>query len=552
MRQVAQRIAQEAFARASADSGWNDTAGIPIEITTPKEEKFGDFSCNVAMILASRLKSNPRAIAEKVAEQMRGDDIIASVEVAGPGFINMTLKPSAWAEALGEVFTAGESFGKTDDGNGKKVIVEFVSANPTGPLHIGHGRGAALGDSLARLLKFAGYDVHTEYYINDVGLQMDNLGRSTLERAREIWGLPFGEPAYKGEYMKDIAREFLAREGEGVLNLPPEEALARSRTFTAASILDGIRNDLSEFRVTFDEWFSEESMHNEGSVNNMIDQLLKSGHIYENEGALWLKTDDSGDDKDRVVKRANGPTTYLAADIAYHKDKLDRGFDMMVDIWGADHHGYVSRLKAVVAALGADPERLVTRLVQIVNLKRGGELIAMSTRSGVFTTLREIMDEVGVDATRFFFNMRSADSQMDFDVDLAKKQSDENPVYYIQYAHARCANIFVTAQEKGFARSASPKDEPLSQLERQAELKLVKKLLKFPDVVSSCASTMQVHPMATYLLDLAGVFHGYYKNNRVVTDDASLTKARLVLVDAARLVFRNGLNLLGVTAPERM
>ncbi|MBF0291398.1 MAG: arginine--tRNA ligase [Nitrospinae bacterium] len=552
MRQVAKRIASEAFARASAENGWNETAGISIDITTPKEEKFGDFSCNVAMILASRLKSNPRAIAEKVAEQMRGDEIVANVEVAGPGFINMTLKPSAWASALGEVFTAKDGFGKTNDGNGKKVIVEFVSANPTGPLHIGHGRGAAFGDSLARVLKFAGYAVHREYYINDVGLQMDNLGRSTLERAREVHGLPFGEPAYKGEYMKDIAREFLAREGDGVLNLPPEEALARSRAFTAGSILDGIRHDLAEFRVGFDEWFSEESMHKAGSVNNLIDLLLKSGHIYENEGALWLKTDDSGDDKDRVVKRANGPTTYLAADIAYHKDKLDRGFDIMVDVWGADHHGYISRLKAVIAALGADPDRLATRLVQIVNLKRGGELIAMSTRSGVFTTLREIMDEVGVDATRFFFNMRSADSQMDFDVDLAKKQSDENPVYYIQYAHARCANIFVTALDKGFAKSASPENEPLSQLERPAELKLVKKLLKFPDVVSSCASALHVHPVASYLLDLAGVFHNYYKHNRVVTEDAELTRARLVLVDAARMVFRSGLDLLGVSAPERM
>lgn len=552
MRQVAQKIAREAFDRASADGGWNDTAGISIDITTPKDEKFGDFSCNVAMVLASRLKSNPRAIAEKIAAEIRADNMAASVDVAGPGFINISLKPSAWTAALGEVFTAGDGFGGTDDGNGKKVILEFVSANPTGPLHIGHGRGAAFGDSLARLLKFAGYAVHTEYYINDVGLQMDNLGISTLERAREVRGLPFGEPAYKGEYMKDIARQFLDREGDGVLSLPPDEALARSRVFTSAAILDDIRHDLSDFRVTFDEWFSEKSMHKAGSVNNLIALLLKSGHIYEHEGALWLKTDDSGDDKDRVVKRANGPTTYLAADIAYHKDKLDRGYDMMVDVWGADHHGYVSRLKAVIAALGADPERLVTRLVQIVNLKRGGELIAMSTRSGVFTTLREIMDEVGVDATRFFFNMRSADSQMDFDVDLAKKQSDENPVYYIQYAHARCANIFVTALERGYARSASPRNEPLSQLERPAELKLAKKLLRFPDVASSCASALHVHPMASYLLDLAGVFHNYYKHNRVVTDDADLTRARLVLVDAARIVFRNGLNLLGVSAPERM
>ncbi|MBI4665322.1 MAG: arginine--tRNA ligase [Nitrospinae bacterium] len=551
MKEAVKRVVERAFARIAPVEGWDATAPASLEISVPKDEKFGDFSCNIAMILASRLKSNPRAIATKIAEGITAEGEFAEVTVAGPGFINLRLKPEKWAGSLGSILNEGEAFGKSAFGGGQRVIVEYVSANPTGPLHIGHGRGAAFGDSLSRILSWAGFDTHREYYINDVGLQMDNLGRSTLARARELLGQPFDEPAYKGEYMKDVARDFLKAEGEAVLSLPPEEALAKARKFSADAILEGIKKDLADFRVGFDQWFSENSLHEDGEVNALIEQFLRDGHIYEHEGALWLKTDTVGDDKDRVVKRANGPTTYLAADIAYHKNKVDRGYKTMVDIWGADHHGYVPRLKAVVSALGANPDNLVVRLVQIVNLKRGGELIAMSTRSGVFTTLREIMDEVGADATRYFFLMRSIESQMEFDVDLAKKQSDENPVYYIQYAHARCVNIFVTARERGvplvpFAQIG------VNNLLGEDELRLVKKLLMFPDVVADCARDFQTHPIPQYLLEVAGLFHYFYKHNRVVTEDLELSKARLALVEAARIVFRNGLWLLGVNAPERM
>ncbi|MBI5816181.1 MAG: arginine--tRNA ligase [Nitrospinae bacterium] len=550
MKQTVLKIVEKAYRETAAAEGWNEAPSF-FEITTPKEEKFGDFSCNAAMILASKLKTSPRAIAEKLKERIAKDDTLSAVSIAGPGFINMTVKPEVWVESLDEIFRNPVSYGNADLGKGAKVMVEFVSANPTGPLHIGHGRGAAFGDSLARILTKAGYDVHKEYYINDVGLQMDNLGNSTLERARELLEKPFGEPAYKGEYMKDVARGFLDKYGGKVLDEPQAEALPKARKYAAETIMEDIRKDLADFRVGFDEWFSEEELHKRGEVAALIELLLKNGAIYENEGALWLKTDIAGDDKDRVVRRANGPTTYLAADIAYHKNKLDRGFHTMVDIWGADHHGYVPRLKAVVAALGADPERLVARLVQIVNLKRGGELVAMSTRSGVFTTLREILDEVGVDATRFFFLMRSTDSQMEFDVDLAKKHSDENPVYYIQYAHARCANIFTTAKERGVEMVPFGQVDK-SQLAGEDELRLIRKLAGFPDVVAGCAEAYHVHPIPQYLLDLAGLFHSFYKHHRVVTENVPLSQARLKLVEAVKTVIGNGLELLGVEAPERM
>jgi len=381
-------------------------------------------------------------------------------------------------------------------------------------------------------------------------VQMDNLGKSTIERAKEFLGKPFEEPPYKGDYIIDIAKDFLSAKGESALDLPADEALALAREFTSNAILGGIKKDLADFRVGFDEWFSESKLHS-GEVEDAIEGLMKDGHIYEKEGALWLKTESAGDEKDRVVKRANGVTTYLAADIAYHKNKFERGFERIVDIWGADHHGYIPRMKAMVAALGFDPENLVVRLVQIVNLKRGGELVAMSTRGGVFTTLREIMDEVGVDATRYFFLMRSADSHLDFDVDLAKKQSDENPVYYIQYAHARCANIFVTAAGRKVEFPGFGKIDK-SKLEGEDELRLIKKLLQFPDVVAYCAESFQPHPLTGYLTEVAAAFHYFYKHHRVVTEDVELSKARLALVESTRIVLSNGLYLLGITAPDRM
>ncbi len=550
MKQTILRETIKAYAIASSAQGWESTPPT-FEISIPKEEKFGDFSTNVAMILASKIKSNPRQIAEKIKTELLKSESFSSVSVAGPGFINMTMKPSMWIDKLGDILDQKDEFGKSDTGKGAKALVEFVSANPTGPLHIGHGRGAAVGDCLARILKMAGYDVFTEYYINDVGLQMENLGKSTMNRAKEILGKPFDEPAYKGEYIKDIAQSLIDTEGEAILDLPEDEAQKKARKFTERVVTETIKKDLDDFRVSFDNWFSEETLHKNGDVTNTIEQLIKEGHIYEKDGALWLKTESAGDEKDRVVRRADGRVTYLAADIAYHKNKLARGFDLLIDIWGADHHGYIPRMKAMIAALGANPDRLVPRLVQMVNLKRGGQVVAMTTRGGIFTTLREIVDEVGVDATRYFFLMRSADSHLDFDVDLAKTEGDENPVYYIQYAHARCCNIFVTARSKGI-KSLTFNDIDKTLLEQKDELRLIRKLLEFPDIIKSCALSYQPHPVAQYLSEVAAMFHYFYSHNWVVTDDIGLTQARLLLVESTMTVLRNGLTVLGVTAPKRM
>ncbi len=520
------------------------------EVSIPKEE-FGDLSTNIAMILASRMKTNPRALAEKLVNELAGEPYISSVKVAGPGFINITVTPSRWIDYLGDILSQKENYGKTKTGKNEKVMVEFVSANPTGPLHIGHGRGAAVGDALARILSWAGYDVYREYYINDVGLQMENLGRSTIARARELLGRPFEEPAYKGKYIKNIASDFIKRYGEEILDSPQEKAVPTASKFTGTAILDTIRKDLDDFRVSFDEWFSEKSLHDADEINKVINSFLGSKDIYEQDGAMWLKTESAGDEKDRVVRRANGITTYLAADIAYHKNKLDRGFSKLIDIWGADHHGYIPRMKASVSALGHDPKKLSPILVQMVSLKRGGKTISMSTRGGVFVTLREIIDEVGVDATRYFFLMRSSDSHLDFDVDLAKKRSDENPVFYIQYAHARCANIFVTAKEREIeTKKFNEIDKSL--LEGKYELRLIKKLAQFPDVVASCAESLQPHPITQYLTDVASSYHSFYHNNRVVTDDIKLSQARLALIESTMIVLKNGLSLLGVSAPDRM
>ncbi|MGK7345729.1 MAG: arginine--tRNA ligase [Candidatus Nitrospinota bacterium M3_3B_026] len=542
-------IVDKAFKAAAEAEGWNGHERVDYDVAPPKDETFGDFSLNLAMTLASKLKKNPREIAARLAGEIEKSGFFSSVTIAGPGFINMTAPPEKWADELAGILEAGDDFGKSDMGRGEKVIVEFVSANPTGPLHIGHGRGAAVGDTLARLLRWTGYDVHTEYYINDAGLQMDNLGKSTIERAKELLGRDFEEPPYKGDYIKQIARSFLDEKGEDILE--SEDALDEARRFTASAILAGIKKDLADFRVHYDEWFSEASLHEAGSVEKLLEELKEAGSVYEKDGALWLRTGTAGDEKDRVVRRANGAPTYLAADIAYHKNKLDRGFSKMVDIWGADHHGYIPRMKAAIAALGSDPERLVVRLSQMVNLKRGGEVVAMSTRGGVFTTLREIMDEVGVDAARYFFLMRSADSHMDFDVDLAKKQSEENPVYYIQYAHARCANIFVTAREREVEQVEFGRVRK-ELLGGESELSLIKGLSRFPEVAQACAENLQAPPLTQHLTDIAARFHYFYKHHRVVTGDLELTRARLALTAAVRIVLKNGLRLLGVAAPDRM
>jgi arginyl-tRNA synthetase len=553
MKDKVRSAVQESLSRLFGDMSADPGLLPPVIIETPPEEKFGDFSSNAAMVSAKPLKSPPRKIAERLKVELEKIPLFSSVEIAGPGFINIFIKPSAWVEEFAKIPDDSSEYGSSNQSRDGKYLIEFVSANPTGPLHIGHGRGAAVGDCLARLLRKGGYDVTTEYYINDTGLQMENLGRSTYARYREHFGekIEFPENGYKGEYIKDIAKEVADKEGKVWLGKPEEEAVPFFSGYTADTILEEIKTDLEKFRVSFDEWTSEKGFHEGGKVEKVIKKLQDSGEIYEKESALWLKTEKAGDEKDRVVKRGNGITTYLAADIAYHEEKYERGFTDIVDIWGADHHGYVARMKASVAALGHDPESLKPLLIQLVNLKKGGAVVAMSTRGGTFTTLAEVLSEVGVDAARFFFLMRSYDSHLDFDLDLAKEESSENPVYYVQYAHARISNIFVTAGVKGFSENP-PENPDLSLLKLDEELRIMKKCLAFPGLVSDCSASLAPHHITHYLGDLAGLFHRYYNANRVVSEEKGLTNARLAMISRVRTVIKNGLDILGVTAPKRM
>ncbi|MDH5543216.1 MAG: arginine--tRNA ligase [Nitrospinota bacterium] len=551
MKEKVRTAVKEALVNVFGEMADFETLAIAIEV--PPEEKFGDFSTNAAMVCAKPLKSAPQKIAAKLLEELGKNEIFSSVTSAGPGFINMFIKPSVWHEEFKSIPDNPSEYGNGEPKSGGRIMIEFVSANPTGPLHIGHGRGAAVGDVLARLLKKAGHDVTTEYYVNDAGLQMENLGKSTYVRYRESFGesMEFPENGYKGDYIKDIAGEVVEKHGREFLDKPEAEALSFFTKYTADHILSDIKKDLDNFRVSFDNWTSEKTFHEGEKVEGVIKDLVAKGEIYESDGALWLKTTSAGDEKDRVVKRGNGATTYLAADIAYHADKYRRGFSELIDIWGADHHGYVARMKAAVKALGHDPESLKTLLIQLVNLKKGGEVVAMSTRSGEFTSLKDVVDEVGVDSARFFFLLRSYDSHLDFDIDLAKEQSSENPVYYVQYAHARICNILITARENGYAE-IPPLNADLGALESEEEFRMIKKALAFPDLVADCAANLSPHPITHYLGELAGLFHKFYNLHRVVTDDKRLTNARLAMISRVRVVLANGLSILGVNAPEKM
>lgn len=526
------------------------------ELEIPSLAQHGDYATNAAMVLAKSLKKNPREIAEKLSEPITslGANILDRLEIAGPGFINFFIKKEAFRRVLPMVFEQGENFGKTDVGKGRFVQVEFVSANPTGPLHVGHGRGAAVGDALARILEASGYRVHREYYINDVGKQMNILGRSLYLRYLELLGrqIEFPEDHYRGDYMKDLARDFLQEVGTKYLDIPEDEAVPVCSKYAAQKILDGIRKDLEDFRVTYDEWFSEEKLHREGMVESAIDQLRSRGFIYEQDGAVWFKSSLFGDEKDRVIVRSNGAKTYFAADIAYHWNKMQRGFDTIIDIWGADHHGYVPRIKAVVEALGFDPKKLNIILVQLVNLLRGGQPVAMSTRAGEFVTLREVMDEVGVDAARYMFLTRRSDSSLDFDLELAKAQSSENPVYYVQYAHARISSLFAVAAERGVKLDVETAFKHLDRLEEPQEIQLTKILGEFPFVVKKSAECLEPHRIPYYLHELASTFHAYYNHHRILTDDDALTQARLALAGAIHIVLKNALKLIGLSAPDKM
>ncbi len=533
---------------------WGIDKEVSFSVEIPRQEEHGDFSSNAAMQLARDVGKKPREVAAELVEAIRKEDEngwIEALSVAGPGFINIVLSENAWREVISTALRKGERFGSSDQGAGAKVLIEFVSANPTGPLHVGHGRGAAVGDALARLLSFEGYEVSAEYYVNDVGNQMDNLGRSLFARYLQECGVKadLPEDGYRGEYLAALAREFRGEAGDRYKDLTEKEALPEFRKVACDRILDGIRKDLGDFRVRFDRWFREEDLHREGDVTGAIEDLRKRELLYESEGAVFFKSETHGDEKDRVLVRADGRTTYFAADVAYHRNKYLRGYERMIDIWGADHHGYAPRILASMKSLGLDDRRLEILLVQFVTLIRDGKAVQMSTRSGEFTTLREVLNEVGTDAARFFYLLRSFHSHLDFDLTLAKTQSSENPVYYIQYVHARICSIFREAASRGIHLAEHLHLSPLSLPD---EVGLMKKVARFPDVVSEASRQREPHRIPFYLLELSREFHGFYQNHRFLGETPERTQARLALAKSVRTVVSTGLSLIGVNAPERM
>ncbi len=537
------------------ERGTLKSAQLPeIALEVPARPGHGDFSTNLAMVLARAEKTAPRKVAEALVSVLEESATEwGRVEIAGPGFINFFLPSRHWFETLNEVVRRGADYGRSNFGKGKKVQVEFVSANPTGPLHIGHGRGAATGDAVAAVLNAAGYEVQREYYLNDAGNQMQTLGRSLLLRYRELLGeaIEFPDDCYQGDYIRDIAQEVLDGKGRALLELSEKEAIEQIGAYGGSQIRDGIDTDLEDFGVHFDNWYSEQSLYDRGEVERGIALLKERGLTYELDGAIWFKTTDFGDDKDRVLVRSNGVATYFASDVAYHKEKYERGFDLVIDVWGADHHGYIPRMKAVLAGLGRDTDDLQCILVQLVNLLRDGKQVAMSTRAGKFVTLRAVIDEVGKDACRFFFLSRRSDSQLDFDLELAKKQSNENPVYYVQYAHARVCSINRNAAEAGITLPSAGEVD-FSQLTLEEELALVKQLSRYGEIVEAAAQHFEPHRIVFYLQDLAARFHSYYNKGRVLTEDIETSRARLYLINGVRTVLENALLLLGVSAPERM
>jgi arginyl-tRNA synthetase len=526
-----------------------------IEVEVPANNDHGDYATNIALILASQAKQNPRKIAQIIQENLTDpENIIAQMQIAGPGFINFFIKENIWRDTLRAIEEEKENFGRCATGRGKKVQVEFVSANPTGPLHIGHARGAVVGDVITNLLTTVGYAVDKEYYINDAGNQMNNLGKSVLLRYRELLGekIEFPATCYRGDYIKDISAALLKKEGKKYLATDEQETVTYFNGIAGGVILDEIKNDLRDFGVTFDCYFSEKELYKNNGVNSLLATLQEKGFIYSDGETLWAKTTVYGDEKDRVVIRKNGEPTYFAADIAYHQNKFSRGYEMVIDIWGADHHGYMQRLWAGIQATGHDKEALKIILVQLVNLLRGGAPVAMSTRSGEFVTLREVLDEVGKDAARYNFLMRRSDSHLDFDLEIAKKQSNENPVYYVQYAHARICSIIRMAQQEHGISLPVYKDINPALLNEPEEMILIKLMAHYPEVIEGAARSLEPHRLTFYLNELASVFHSYYNKNKVISDNKELSVARLFLIKSISIVLENTFKILGVNAPEKM
>ena len=532
---------------AGVDSDVNFTLVIP------EKEEHGDFACNAAMQLVRHLKKNPKAVAEEIISKLQEKmNNSLQCEIAGPGFINIKIGASWYAKTVMDIIN-NEKYFHNNLGGGKKAMVEFVSANPTGPLHIGHGRGAAYGDSVARLLEMSGYDVLREYYVNDAGNQMNNLALSVYARAAEILGkgaeVPFPEAGYHGDYIIDIAKDLLTTHAN-ILEIDRKEALEICLEKAVQTIQADIDNDLKEFRVTFHNYFSEKSLYKNKLVESTLKELEKSGKVFEKDGALWLKTTDMGDDKDRVLRKSTGEYTYFTPDIAYHQNKYDRGYEYLIDIWGADHHGYIKRMQCALECLNHKAESFKATLIQMVNLIQNGEKISMSTRSGEFIPLSWLINEVGVDAARFFYNMRSHDAQFDFDIDLAKSKSNENPVYYIQYAHARVNSLIENAKEKGIEYK---KGEGLESAIGAQEVNLIKNMVKLKYVIELAAANLEPHRVSYHLQELAAAFHSYYYNNKILnSEDVSTTCGRLTICEAAAVTIKQGLDILGVSAPKRM
>jgi arginyl-tRNA synthetase len=586
MKQQIQQLLLESLNALHQQGVFSEPVQAQAMVERARDASHGDFASNAAMMFSKNAGMKPRDLAEKIIDNLPASDWLQEVSIAGPGFINFRLSPMAYLELVPEILARSHSYGRSDIGKGKRVQVEFVSANPTGPLHVGHGRGAAYGAVVADLLEAVGFDVHREYYVNDAGRQMDILATSVWLRYLELADeqLTFPANGYRGDYVWDIAATLHREHGndyrhsseEVFADIPADEPaggdkeihidalIVRAKqllgdnryrfVFELAlnTILDDIRDDLGLFGVEYQEWFSEKSLTESGAVNQAIEKLRKSGYLYEKDGAWWFRSTDFGDEKDRVVIRDNGQITYFASDIAYHMQKLERGFDRVIDIWGADHHGYVPRVKAALKAMGEDDSKLDVLLVQFAILYRSGAKVQMSTRSGQFVTLRELRKEVGRDAARFFYVMRKCEQHMDFDLDLAKSQSNENPVFYVQYAHARVCSVIRQAAEKQLQVEPSSGTQNLELLGEEHEQALLKQLSRYPEVVEAAALNEEPHQLTHYLRELANDFHSYYNKSQFLVDDDRLRDARIKLILAVREVLRNGLNLIGVSAPEQM
>jgi arginyl-tRNA synthetase len=551
LKQELARCLQEAV-REAQQTGALASATLPeVLIEHPQNPEHGDFASGLPLRLARSMRMSPMAVAEKISEHIVPPPQIAEFWVASPGFINFALREDWLSREVESILAAGESYGNVDQGKGNRVQVEFVSVNPTGPLHVGHGRGAVLGSTLANVLAASGFAVEKEYYINDMGNQIDNFGNSLYARYQQCLGRQATLPpdGYRGNYMIDLAKEIVQEEGDKFLSMSESEAASQLAEIGISRVLQRIKEDLKLLNVTFDTWFSERSLYEGGQYGKAMELFRSGAYIAEKENATWFESSALGEDKDNVLVRSDGSPTYFASDIAYHYNKfLERKFDWVIDIWGADHQGHVPRMKAVLKALGQDPEQLKVIICQLVTLRRGEEIVRVSKRSGDIIALREVIDEVGSDACRFLFLSRSADSQMDFDIELAKKQSVDNPVYYVQYAHARIASILRLAEQRAIDYSAGD----VSVLATEPELNLIRRLILLPEIVERVAVTLEPHHLPYYAQDLATAFHSFYKQCRVVSEDEALTGARLKLVKATQIVLAKVLNLMGMTVPEKM